>query len=63
MLYCSNDRRCFIWGAEGVRDELEVLSLETLRQKDYREMNAWRGCLCQVTEGASPLKCGGHSLR
>jgi len=34
-----NGRRDPTEGAEGARDGLSVLSLETLRQKDYREMN------------------------
>jgi len=30
-------RRCPAEGAEGERDNISILSLETLRQKDYRE--------------------------
>jgi len=44
-------RRCPIWGAEGARGGLLVLSLETLRQKDYREMNPWRDLCMRSPKG------------
>jgi len=46
-------RRCPAEGAEGERDNISILSLETLRQKDYREEPLERS-LCEITEGVSP---------
>ncbi|MBA7486718.1 hypothetical protein ES707_22279 [subsurface metagenome] len=46
-------RRCPAEGAEGERDNISILSLETLRQKDYREKPLERS-LGEITEGVSP---------
>ncbi len=48
-------------GAEGARDRVLALCLETLRQKDCCKQNPWRD-LEEVAEGVSPPG-DGQSLR
>jgi len=51
IITAGNGRRCPVWGAEGERDLVLALGFETLRQKDYRKQNPWRGLYVRTPKG------------